>query len=166
MERTGGAFEGGRNYTRNRPLLVISGSTLTDCLWLQAPLSHLRHLEYVAGEAASELTEDAFSHGGPVADQNGTLVGHTTGVELAGALAEGLGCCAGLETIVLRGGGGDAGPSLATLGKLQAFTCDPKEQSLMTACVWQLRLAIVATICRASRSTAASASTRSLLWRW
>ena len=66
--------------------------------------SEIRQLEYVAGEAASELTEAAES-GEPATDlETGALLGHSSGVALAGALR----ACGGLETITFAGGGGDA----------------------------------------------------------
>ena len=129
---------------------ALSWSGLAALLKEAGPLSHLRHLEYVAGEAASELTEDAFSHGGLVADpSSGALLGHSTGVELAGALAEGVGCCAGLETIVLRGGGGDAGPSKATLAAI-GYRCHALQSLTLDGCISIGSDALAALVCGAN----------------
>lgn len=90
----------------------------------QAVASGLHRLEFVAGEAASELSELA-DNGNPLADpQTGALVGHSSGVTLANALHN----CIQLHTIALAGGGGDTGPNRTTLAAMGAWC--PSLQSL------------------------------------
>jgi hypothetical protein len=91
----------------------------------EAVTSELRHLKFVAGEVASELTELADG-GDLVTDATGALVGHSSGVALADALRS----CVHLRSIAFAGGGGDAGPSRTTLAAVGAWCSDLQSLSL------------------------------------
>ena len=119
-------------------LLSVSGAAALSWNGLAAMLnetadpvtSEIRQLEYVAGEAASELTEAAES-GEPATDlETGALLGHSSGVALAGALRS----CGGLETITFAGGGGDAGPSCGTLAAMGAW-CRGLQSLSLDGCI-------------------------------
>eukprot|EP01043_Picozoa_sp_COSAG02_P000175 COSAG02_NODE_3_length_74588_cov_108.368430_14_plen_497_part_00 len=92
--------------------------------------SELRQLEFIAGEVASELTEHADSGDLLTDPATGALLGHSSGVTLAGALFS----CVQLHTIALAGGGGDAGPNCTTLAAIGAW-CPVLQSLSLDGCI-------------------------------
>ena len=107
---------------------ALSWGGLAAMLRAAAPLDSLRQLEFVAGEAASEPNDEP---GRELVDEDGALVGHRSGAELAEAF---LSSCHGLERLTFRGGGGDGGPSRVTLASL-ALHCRGLQALCFDSCM-------------------------------